>query len=1693
MTDKTQSLVIRLEGDNKNFDQAQKETLDALKGMGATVGTVTDKISNGIDGSVRIMKVFIKELQQGEQAVKALYNATGGKLAAGFVRLSSETTSRSNPLKAQEQLGASLAAGMDRQYKETQESIRREEQRKLALFSQGLKEAESKQANSLARQREQVLNGSNTLVNLKLQEAEKLRQLEIKKYKDLEDIQKKFLSGNLNYIQQGAERNKVLAAYGTGVSRAQAPVNSFIQNQKVEAGLISQAKVEAGQLKTIQTQQLAEMQRQVALEQTIKVHGKLGERTIELKAAQDKQRINENLAIKLKELSDQVKDRTLTNAQAQVASTKAITEAQKQLTKLPPSSAETNRVASGFAHILKTVWDYNLAYKAINLVTGKFKDIVSSMIPAGIALDAVTSSLLSTIGSAAGAESALKAIRMEANRTGIELGSLRTDFKLFQASTSLAGASLKDTWKMFTNMNTVITALHLSADDANGVFLALAQIFNKSKVQSEELVKQLGNLLPGAFASFAAATNRTTEQLTKDMKAGTVYARDTMLQFTQFMANRFAPSFAAASTMLNADINRMNTTFTLMAETMYKTSNTVVQKFVQGVIGVSESIISLMEDTERFTAALNVLGNVIQAVVAGSLVTLGIKFSGYVAGMGAATIAANTMGAALSFAFSPAVIVASVFLMVKSLGDLILKFNEIEKSVDNLINKTAELRKKQNESKPGELNINVEDDPNVLKWKNAIKDSTTLQKDAEKAMAIAAAQNAQPSGFRYEGKIFRSTEARKDLLETITEIKAVLEKNKSQFQIPIEFNDEKFKKDFMASGAMSAKVYLEYEKARKEYLNLQLEATKETAKEEDLRRLQKEDEAEIAARLHATIKVENSEIFKAKADQLDLAVQLSKEEGNQVKTLKLLKEQLDLNKKAEIDLINEKKRAEVESLRVSEEDLKKREELRKKRADDIAKGLVSTIPEESKDSLEVDLKIKEENIKAQENINLLANSRQIKLEAKYRQDLLQLNKEFAGKNGDYISNLEKLAQLSIKNFSDKTKTMLAELSMELQAFNWAVEEQTTGLSIEQIGRKRLEFIEKETQLSIDQLNNAISTTSEVQKQVKLLQGTDGKYKASPELINAIIGQESAGNPNAVSPKGAEGLMQLMPGTARNPGYGITPIQNNTPEENIRVGTSYFNALLNVNKGSVPLALAAYNSGQGRVNQAGGNIPNIPETQNYVKSILGKLSKEDLTLAKEDTQIATNRETIEQKIIDLAKQKQQITHQTVVELREYNKVVKDLEIAQLEFNGKYEEAAKLKFDEQFRRNRKLIEGQVGEATADPNALANLALSEQRAIITEKVSHIYKEINMEAENLKEEELRINQAKELGLINEFQAMDQLTNKRKEYMELAYKNIEVIEKEAALLSKEQQLELSREKNKLNAIKYPDLGYSKKYLQEGNSLGSVNFLSQFNENLKAIPRSETQDLAALSDKNNINYIDNLAKREEKAQEITKLSTLAQAKNYANFFQGTFALGSQLTQGLLDQEIAAHGVRSSAAKKAFALNKAMKIAEATMAIAKGITEALAQGPIIGPIMAGIIGTLGMAQIAQIAAQQMPQAHKGLTNVPEDASYMLKAGERVLAPDQNKDLTTALKNNVIPFAQDRSGKVALGKDGQIISNRQVINSSPNINVSVNQAPGQTAEQTGQTISAEIVRAIAKQEIITATRPDNVIGRMARQNR
>jgi len=106
------------------------------------------------------------------------------------------------------------------------------------------------------------------------------------------------------------------------------------------------------------------------------------------------------------------------------------------------------------------------------------------------------------------------------------------------------------------------------------------------------------------------------------------------------------------------------------------------------------------------------------------------------------------------------------------------------------------------------------------------------------------------------------------------------------------------------------------------------------------------------------------------------------------------------------------------------------------------------------------------------------------------------------------------------------------------------------------------------------------------------------FAIDPYLVFLVIEQESHFHPRALSPKGARGLMQLMPGTARR--FGVArPFD---PAENIRGGTQYLKQLLTMFNGRVDLALASYNAGEGRVLDYGNRVPPFKETRDYVKRI-----------------------------------------------------------------------------------------------------------------------------------------------------------------------------------------------------------------------------------------------------------------------------------------------------------------------------------------------------------------------------------------------------------------------------------------------------------------------------------------------------------
>lgn len=107
-----------------------------------------------------------------------------------------------------------------------------------------------------------------------------------------------------------------------------------------------------------------------------------------------------------------------------------------------------------------------------------------------------------------------------------------------------------------------------------------------------------------------------------------------------------------------------------------------------------------------------------------------------------------------------------------------------------------------------------------------------------------------------------------------------------------------------------------------------------------------------------------------------------------------------------------------------------------------------------------------------------------------------------------------------------------------------------------------------------------------------------KYEVDANLIHAVISTESSYDPNALSIKGAGGLMQLLPGTARQ--YGVE--DRFSPEDNINGGTKYLKFLLNRYGGDIDLAVAAYNAGEGTVDRYG-DIPPYAETRAYVQKIV----------------------------------------------------------------------------------------------------------------------------------------------------------------------------------------------------------------------------------------------------------------------------------------------------------------------------------------------------------------------------------------------------------------------------------------------------------------------------------------------------------
>ena len=129
--------------------------------------------------------------------------------------------------------------------------------------------------------------------------------------------------------------------------------------------------------------------------------------------------------------------------------------------------------------------------------------------------------------------------------------------------------------------------------------------------------------------------------------------------------------------------------------------------------------------------------------------------------------------------------------------------------------------------------------------------------------------------------------------------------------------------------------------------------------------------------------------------------------------------------------------------------------------------------------------------------------------------------------------------------------------------------------------------------------------------VALLQQAGAEHHLDPDLLASVIHAESGGRPSAVSRVGAQGLMQLMPATAKNLGVG----NSFAPAQNVAGGATYLDALLMYYHDNLALALAAYNAGPAAVNRYGG-IPPYPETRRYVERVIHDYNRRKLREARQ---------------------------------------------------------------------------------------------------------------------------------------------------------------------------------------------------------------------------------------------------------------------------------------------------------------------------------------------------------------------------------------------------------------------------------------------------------------------------------------------
>jgi tape measure domain-containing protein len=454
-------------------------------------------------------------------------------------------------------------------------------------------------------------NGANALQTIELEAAHKEEDIRRNLATKLAQIEEN--------LRNGTTSNRGAAGLQRGVAVGQAERDINAIRATVRAEETAQQAIRAAHTATVNrfnsdlNERVSRTRAAINIENEATIYGINSIQAQRARAAEQTRQIELRLAEQLRTIRESVSSGRVTPSQGNAAATIATNQYTTSLNE-NTSSLRRNEEALASStntqrNLLIRAAEFIGIYRVLNFTINQVSQALREIPKAGLEQQSTQASLLGIFGTKQGEEN-IAFIHKVANEAGQSLVVLEQAYRRYAPSAILAGAKQKEVNQSFKDFAEVGTILHLPEEKINSLFLALDQMYAKGVVQSEEVKKQLGNVLPGAVETFAISMGKTPAAFMAAMKANEVVAKDAVPIFAAYYRKIFGGPddsvFNLVKDRLQSNLYRLETSYTDLNRKIFQDSqntlNDIVKATVTMVSKVTDNIEGIKQAFEILTS-----------------------------------------------------------------------------------------------------------------------------------------------------------------------------------------------------------------------------------------------------------------------------------------------------------------------------------------------------------------------------------------------------------------------------------------------------------------------------------------------------------------------------------------------------------------------------------------------------------------------------------------------------------------------------------------------------------------------------------------------------------------------------------------------------------------------------------------------------------------------------------------------------------------------------------------------------------------------------------------------------------------------------------------------------------------------------------------------------------------------------------